>query len=144
MHDEAGGGEDGGGLLGEQPRLAPAVVADHGAAGPGVGDLGRQVGGQARGHLADLELVHALGTGRQDAADAGGPELQAPRESLGELGGRGGVAGLDLGQERAQLGAGVGIGVAGQPGAGEVDGVHAGNIYVARSAGPARAKEPAR
>ena len=113
-HREPGGEQHRGGLLDEPLRLVPRVAADHHAAALGVGDLRREVRRQARGHVADLQLVHALGAGGQDAADARGTELQPTAHPLGQLGGRGGVGGGALDQY-AELGAGVGIRIGGAP-----------------------------
>jgi hypothetical protein len=128
-HGDPGGGQHRGGLLGELPRLVARVVTDHDAAGRRVGDRGHQVRGQAGGHLAHLQLVHALRPGGQHPADAGGAELQPAGHALVEVGRGGGVTAGGARDQRGELGLGLGIRIAGRPGPRAVDGGHRARLY---------------
>ena len=79
-------GEHARGVLGELARVAAAVVADHHAArSRRSGTFASRYAREARACLADDRAVHPLRPGAEDAAQAGGAELERAVEALVEL-----------------------------------------------------------
>ncbi len=118
----AGRGHHGRGVAGEDVGVVARVEADDDlGAGRGAGvPLGTrlQVRDEPGGRANDDGPVHPVRPGAQDAAQAGGAELEHPREAVGQVvGGLGarfaGPSGLD---HAGQLGAGGRVRIVGQPG----------------------------
>jgi hypothetical protein len=105
-----------GGVAGELVGVVARVVADHhgATAVAGVLEVGREAGRRARDH----DPVHPVGAGAERAAQARRAELEGAGETVGEVGL---LAALGRGEHGLELGAGLLVGVLGDPGAGLLD-----------------------
>ena len=116
---QAGAGHHLGGVAGEDVGVVAGVVPDHdgGVAGGAVVAGGTPRGRPRRGCTTTRFI--RFGAGAERAAQAGGAELQRAVEAVGEVGGV--AAGLHVGDDLLELGAGLLVGVLGGPGPGPLE-----------------------